>query len=284
MPLPEQYYRFVMDYAPYLYVKPDEGADLTWGKAAFAAGFAVDFLYEAYFEPQFDSQSNEIETKIVELTDWILTQQVTDSSKHAYGGFASAENSQIYTIGKGPSTMTIEAPKTSIELGKSLVISGTVTDISAGTKQAEQTARFPNGVAAVSDASMSQWMEYVYQQKPKPTNTTGVPVTLSVIDSNGNYRTIGTTTSDSDGYFTYQWKPDIEGQYRVYATFAGSESYYGSHAETSFAVDPTAATPAPTQTPATPIAEQYFSPAIAGLFIAIIAVGLLTILSLKKKP
>jgi hypothetical protein len=102
MPLPEQYYRFVMDYAPYLYVKPAEGADLIWGKAALAAGFAVDFLYEAYFEPQFDGQSDEIEAKIVELTDWILTQQVTDSNKHAYGGFVSAENSQIcYSVDAG---------------------------------------------------------------------------------------------------------------------------------------------------------------------------------------
>jgi hypothetical protein len=102
MPLPEQYYRFVMDYAPYLYVTPNEGADLTWGKAALAASFAVDFLYEAYFEPQFDSQSEEIEEKIVDLTDWILTQQITDSSKQAYGGFVSAENSQIcYSVDAG---------------------------------------------------------------------------------------------------------------------------------------------------------------------------------------
>jgi hypothetical protein len=91
-----------MDYAPYLYVTPNVGPDLTWGKAALAAGFAVDFLYEAYFEPQFDSQSQEIESKIIELSDWILTQQVKDSSKLAYGGFVSAEDSQIcYSVDAG---------------------------------------------------------------------------------------------------------------------------------------------------------------------------------------
>ena len=79
MPVPEAYYDFVMDNAPYLYVTPGVGPDLTWGKAAFAASFAVDFLYEAYFDPQFDNRSNEIEAKIVELADWILTQQITDS-------------------------------------------------------------------------------------------------------------------------------------------------------------------------------------------------------------
>jgi hypothetical protein len=86
MPVPEAYYQFVMDYAPHLYVIPDVGPDLTWGKAALAAGFAVDFLYEAYFDPQFDSRSSEIEAKIVDLADWLLTQQVTDAGKQAFGG------------------------------------------------------------------------------------------------------------------------------------------------------------------------------------------------------
>ena len=53
--------------------------------------------------------------------------------------------------------MTVEAPKAAIDLrSKSLVIRGTVTDISAGTKQKEQAARFPNGVPAVSDESQER--------------------------------------------------------------------------------------------------------------------------------
>jgi hypothetical protein len=93
MQVPDAYCQFVRDNAPYLYVSPTEGPDLTWGKAAFAAGFAVDFLYEAYFNPQFEEQSSEIEAKIVELADWLLTQQVTDPEKPTYGGFASTETS-----------------------------------------------------------------------------------------------------------------------------------------------------------------------------------------------
>ena len=96
MPVPEAYYSFVMDYAPYLYVTPEVGPDLTWGKAAFSAAFAVDFLYEAYFNPQYESQSTEIEEKIVNLADWILTQQNTDSQSPAYGGFKSTEYSTAY--------------------------------------------------------------------------------------------------------------------------------------------------------------------------------------------
>ncbi len=155
---------------------------------------------------------------------------------------------QLYCFGKGPTATTVEAPKAAITLGSSLVISGTVIDIAAGTQQEEQAARFPHGVPAVSDESMTEWMEYVYMQKPRPTDVTGVEVTLSVLDANNNYREIGKTTANSDGFFTFNWKPDIEGQYTVYASFAGSESYWPSHAVSSFAVDPTIET----QTPAYP--------------------------------
>jgi FOG: WD40-like repeat len=115
---------------------------------------------------------------------------------------------KIYDIGKGPSATTVAAPQASIIKGQSLTITGTVMDKSVGTTQAEQAGRFPNGLPAISDASMNDWMNYVYMQKPKPTNATGVPVTLSVIDSNGNYRTIGDVTTDINGFFSYQYTPD----------------------------------------------------------------------------
>ena len=74
---------------------------------------------------------------------------------------------QIYCFGKGPSATTVTAsPKVSVN-GDSVLVEGTVIDTAAGTKQNEQAARFPNGVPAVSDASMSAWMEYVYMQKPR---------------------------------------------------------------------------------------------------------------------
>jgi hypothetical protein len=89
---------------------------------------------------------------------------------------------------------------TGVTQGSSVVIRGTVTDISAGTNQNEQAARFPNGVPAMSDASMKDWMAYVYMQKPRPQDATGVPIVISVLDANGNYREIGNVTSDADGF------------------------------------------------------------------------------------
>lgn len=194
----------------------------------------------------------------------------------------NAYDNQIYAYGKGPTKVTVSAPQASIDSGRSLVISGTISDISAGTKQDAVAMNFPNGLPCVSDDSMKFWMEYVYMQQDRPTNATGVPIVLSVVDANGNYRTIGTATSDTNGFYSYQWTPDIEGKYTVVATFAGSESYYASSAEAAFAVDPAAAlTPAPTTavTTQTPL-ELY----IVGMGIAIIvAVAIVGLLILRKK-
>ncbi len=142
---------------------------------------------------------------------------------------------QIYSIGKGPSATTVTvSPKISAR-GAKVLLEGTVIDTAAGTKQTEQAARFPHGVPAVSDKSMSAWMEYVYMQKPKPTEVIGVKVHLTAIDPNGNFQDLGTATSNSLGNYAIEWTPPVPGLYTVTATFEGSESYYRSEAGTSFA-------------------------------------------------
>jgi len=195
----------------------------------------------------------------------------------------NAYDGKVYCIGRGPSATTVTAPDVGISFGSSVIIRGTVTDTSAGTKQSEQAARFPNGVPVVSDNSMTGWMEYVYMQKPCPTVVTGVPVTIDVVDANGNYRNIGTTTSDGSGSFSLMWTPDIPGKYTVVASFAGSESYYGSYAQTAFGVDEAPdATPEPTQAPAS-LADQYFLPMSIGIIAAIAIVGVVLALLLRKR-
>jgi hypothetical protein len=191
---------------------------------------------------------------------------------------------QIYAIGKGASRTTIDVPAASISEGQSVVIRGTVTDLSAGTQQEEQAARFPDGLPCISDASQKEWMEYVYQQQNKPTDTTGVDVAITVVDANGNYRYVGMTTSDASGFYSYQWTPDITGKYTVIATFGGTNSYYGSSATSAFAVDEPAATatPMPTATPSA--ADLYFIPAVIGIILAIIIGFVVIIALLMKKP
>ena len=191
---------------------------------------------------------------------------------------------QIYAIGRGPSSVTVDAPLTGVTVGETLVIRGTVNDVSPGTNQEAIKLRFPNGVPAVADSNMTEWMRYVYQQLPNPTNIQGVEVTVNVIDANGNYRTIGTTTSDSSGIYSLPWKPDIEGKYTVIAQFAGTNAYYGSSGETAFYADDKASpTPVATSAPLSN-ADAYFLPAVAAIIVAIAIVGIALALLIRKKP
>ena len=139
---------------------------------------------------------------------------------------------RIYAIGKGPSATAVTAsPKVSVH-GSSVLVEGMVTDVSPGTNDAALTMRFPNGVPAVSDANMSDWMLYVYKQFPRPADVMGVEVVVSVLDPNGNAYEVGRATSDDNGYFGSAFTPLVPGLYKVTAMFEGSGAYYGSYAET----------------------------------------------------
>jgi hypothetical protein len=203
-----------------------------------------------------------------------------------YNTWDNGYDNQIYVVGRGPSASTVTASPAVTTFGDNVVIRGTVMDVSAGTKQTEQAADFPYGVPCASDASMSAWMSYVYQQQPEPTNFTGVKVTLSVLDSNGNHYNIGTATTDASGTYSLTWTPIIPGNYTVYATFAGTNGYWPSNAETTFNIMSAPPTPAPTASPVSLVTTQSY---IIGIGIAIIVVIIiigvvLAMLMLRKRP
>jgi len=258
-----------------------------------AVGDGIIYIYTTEHTVQTPIYKGAL-TRAINATDgteiWTLSSYINTFTSQSFAiadGFAVFPNSydnQVYSVGRGPSATTVDAPMANIALGSGLVIRGTVTDISAGTTQNEQAVRFPNGVPVASDASMSEWMGHIYQQKPLPRNFAGVEVTINVVDENNNYRTIGTTQTGENGAYSLQWTPDIPGKYTVIATFAGTNGYWPSHAETSFAVDPAATTIPPQTTPETGIADLYFLPAFAGLFVAIIICIALVILVLIKRP
>ena len=108
-------------------------------------------------------------------------------------------DNMVYCYGKGPSATTVSAPLNGITQGSSFTITGTVTDQSPGALGVNSLST--KGTPCVSDASMEQWMEYLYMQQPMPTNATGVPVAISVIDPNGNYANLGTVTNNLDGVY-----------------------------------------------------------------------------------
>ena len=191
-------------------------------------------------------------------------------------------DNQIYCYGKGPSSTTVSAgPKASVH-GDTVVIEGTVTDVSPGAQELELAARFPNGLPAISDADQSAWMEYVYMDQGMPI-ATGVELKLETLDPNGNFYEIGNTTSDASGYFAYAFTPEVPGMYTIIATFDGSNSYYGSNAVTSLYVEEA---PVATPTPPPPppgMTDTYVLGIGAGAIIAIIAVGIVIVLMLRKR-
>jgi hypothetical protein len=260
-----------------------------WTQTGIGGGGGLVFLEEGheYAPPLF------LGSKLLALncTDgslvWSIDSMDVDANPElAYGIMTTlnAYDNQVYAYGRGPSTTTVSAPQVGITTATPITITGTVMDVSAGATQEAVAANYHNGLPAVSDASMSGFMEAVYMQQPVPFNTTGVQVILSVIDGNGNYRTIGTTTSDATGNYAFTWCPDISGSYTIIATFAGSNGYYPSTAQTHIYAGE-AATPAPTaQTgnyATTSDLMLYIAGAVVAIIIAIAAVG---ILLFTKKP
>ena len=156
-------------------------------------------------------------------------------------GYAGYDN-QIYCYGPGLSATTVTATP---GIGNAVTIQGTVTDQSPGQTAIGVPAA---GTPAISDASMDDWMAYLYMQQPAPTNATGVPLTLYVTDQAGNIVYTTNATSDALGHYAVSWTPTSNGIYTVTAVFDGTDSYYASTAVTSIAVDKAAAA-SPTATP-----------------------------------
>ncbi|MFB3888519.1 MAG: PQQ-binding-like beta-propeller repeat protein [Candidatus Bathyarchaeia archaeon] len=174
------------------------------------------------------------------INEWLSLRALADG----YLVTVNMYDNRIFVLGKGPSATTVSAPLTAVPKGTPVMITGTVTDQSPGAK----------GTPAISDASMSEWMEYLYMQKPIPGNATGVPVILTATGPNGETVNIGEVRSDMGGSYGKMWTPPSEGTWNIMATFLGSDSYGSSYATTYLGVGPAPAAPQPaTPTPPAPI-------------------------------
>ena len=121
--VPQAYFNFIMDHAPYFYYIPGTGVDTEWGRGPAPAAHAIDFLYEAYHDEQFESEKTNIYNKIVVLADYLLSIQCTDDVKLAYGGFQSKDGSSYY--------YTIDAMRAIPALLKAYDLAGTSSYLDA---------------------------------------------------------------------------------------------------------------------------------------------------------
>jgi hypothetical protein len=149
----------------------------------------------------------------------------------------------MYVFGKGESETTVSASQVPLALGQKALITGTVFDLSPAQV----------GAPCVSKGSVAAQMEQIHMGSPVggifsgvtmgdgsfgDVMMVGVPVSLDVLDPNGNYYNIGVITSDGySGTFAFDsWTPEVAGLYTITATFMGDESYGSSFATTYLTV------------------------------------------------
>jgi len=213
-------------------------------------------------------------------TDWGGRAIIGDSIIALYNTY----DERIYAVGKGPSEISVKGPDEVQSLGTPILLTGMVTDVSAGTKSSSLMSRFPNGVPAIDDSQMGDWMKYVYAQFPRPTNAIGVEVKLEAYDPNGNYQNLGSVTTDSNGNYGFLYDPEVPGAYYIFATFEGTNAYYGSSSSTYIGVGE-ALTPSTPIEPEQPVSEAFITTEIAIILavIAVAVIGIVGYLVLKKR-
>jgi len=88
------------------------------------------------------------------------------------------------------------------------------------------------------------------------------------------------------GTYSLTWTPPIPGNFTIYATFAGTNGYWPSYAETHLYAGSPPPTPAPTSPPVTGLASTgTVELGIAVVVIVIvICVAVLAVLMMRKRP
>jgi hypothetical protein len=179
-----------------------------------------------------------------------------------------------YCIGKGQTSTSVSIQNNVVTNHATALITGNVLDQSPAQA----------GTPAVADSSMSEWMDYIHMQNAtllnNPPQATGVLVTLTAVDPNGNTITIGATTTDSEGNFAVNFVPENTGMYTIKASFGGTNAYYSSHSVAHLSV-----IAAPETTPtSSPIANPPYELYTIGSAIAVIVAIVVAVLLLRKRP
>ena len=189
-----------------------------------------------------------------------------------YLAYSDAYTATMYVVGKGKSATTVTASQKTVAKGDTVLLEGTVLDMSPGQPD----------TPCVAKESMTTQMEYLHIAQPidgiyHNETILGVPVTLTAIGSNGDVVDIGSTTTNGYyGTFSYVWTPPSEGVYTVTASFAADESYGSSSAATAVSVGPAHPTP---EQPAEVVIPDY-SMLLTGIVIAVIIAILIGVVNL----
>ena len=244
-----------------------------WGKLAIADGKIYGGTGQ-HTQPSPNARGDRL--YCVNATDgtfiWSLPEWQTGSNGISSGMLFQNNNLDgcLYMFGKGPTAVTVSASPKTVANGANVLIEGTVTDQSPGSKD----------TPAVSDASQESWVPYLYMNKPMPTNATGVTVFLQAMGSDGTVIDITHVTTDIMGNYKYVWTPPAQDAYTILATFEGSESYWTSSGATGLSVG--SALPEPVVAEAAPDNTPIFAGIIAAVVVAIV-IGILNLVMLRRR-
>jgi outer membrane protein assembly factor BamB len=113
--------------------------------------------------------------------------------------------------------------------------------------------------------------------------TSAVPMTVYFSKGDSSNPISISATTDGNGGFTVKYTPDMTGDWTVVASWAGDATHSASSSQIQTLTVTEPATPMPTQTPQS-MADIYFLPMSIAIIVAIIVVGIATMLTLRKKP
>ena len=144
-------------------------------------------------------------------TGEIIWKYRTDGELRGFGiaiadgrAYVPSRNGYIYCFGRGPTLTSLLTTESSLALGGSTIIYGSLTDQSPANR----------GVPVV-----------------------GVPIILSYVRE-GAWTDFAKVTTIHDGTFTREWTPPAAGLYKVVARFEGNNSYEWSSSEAILRVIP----------------------------------------------
>ncbi len=170
--------------------------------------------------------------------------------------YSSTPFGYLWCWGAGPTTTDISLTSSSITSGESVVISGSVTDMSPFSQQHPDL------------------------QSPV---VAGVPVVLSYVND-GTWADFATVNTDSTGTFMYTWTPSSEGTYKVVARFEGNDAYYWSSAQKTIQVSqaPPSAGPIVPEQPTGGLTTTQIAIIAAVIVVAVAGIGAYWVLRKRK--
>jgi outer membrane protein assembly factor BamB len=128
-------------------------------------------------------------------------------------------NGILYCFGRARTSVEVLVSPTIATQGSPILIEGYVLDQSPEIR----------GEPVVGNKDMARWMEYLYMQRPCPTEIVGVSVQIRVIqDSTGSKQDLGFAETDLYGHFSFEFTPPVPGLYTVATRFLGTDPYFSS--------------------------------------------------------